>query len=500
MLTPELQEYKETIEEIAKGYGLDFFETIFEVLNWEQICEVAARGGFPVRYPHWRFGMEYDKLFKGYAYGAQRIYEMVINNNPCYAYLLASNPIVDQKTVIGHVYAHCDFFKNNLAFEKTNRRMIDDMANHAVRVRKYIDKYGVEEVEQFIDRCLSLDNLIDPHGPFIRRQPKPKDKDAPPQELPRIKAKKYMDRYINPKEFMDRQQQKIEEEKRKAARFPPEPVRDILGFLLQHASLKEWQQDVLGIIREEAYYFAPQWQTKIMNEGWATYWHSKIMTEKSATSAEIIDYARTYAGVVAMGQGQLNPYKIGVELFRYIEERWNRGCFGEEYDHCDNLTEKLNWDRQLGLGREKIFQVRMLHNDVTFIDEFLTPEFAKEQKMFTFAFNDRRERWEIASRKFEEIKQKLLYQLTNAGQPFIYAVDGNYKNRGELLLKHQHEGVDLKLDFAAATLENATAIWGRPVNIMTSVGDKWMLFSFDGSRHERVEIEDKQAREYQPHT
>ena len=128
-LPPQLREIQLQMEGLAKSYGLDFFETIFEVLDLEELCMFAAYGGFPVRYPHWRFGAEYDQLLKTHMYGLQRIYEMVINNDPCYAYLLNTNEMVDQKLVIAHVYGHCDFFKNNAWFGQTNRKMLDQMAN-----------------------------------------------------------------------------------------------------------------------------------------------------------------------------------------------------------------------------------------------------------------------------------------------------------------------------------------------------------------------------------
>ncbi len=491
MLTPELEAHRARIEHHAREYGLDFFQTFFEILDIRKISEVAAYGGFPTRYPHWRFGMEFDGLDKGHSYGMQRIYEMVINNDPCYAYLMASNPVYDQKTVIGHVYAHCDFFKNNLWFSKTNRKMMDEMANHAARIRRYIDKYSLDTVEAFLDRALSLDNLIDPHSMFIERTAREltEEEKIERRQVPRIKAKKYMERYINPKEYVEEQKRKMqEEEDRRDEHFPPEPVRDVLAFLIAHAPLKEWQQDILSIVREEAYYFAPQGMTKIMNEGWATYWHSRIMTEKAMDDSELIGYADHYAGVVATRPGQLNPYKLGVELLRDIEERWNKGRFGREYEDCDDMKEKLTWDRKLGLGREKIFEVRKLHNDVTFIDTFLTPEFVRKHKMYTFGYNPQRERWEIFSKRFEDIKQKLLQNLTNGGQPFIRVENGNHDNRGELLLGHQHEGVDLKMDYAQDVLRNLAAVWGRPVNLATVLGEKEVLLRHNGETFSAREV------------
>src|SRR5438105_13408203 len=204
--------------------------------------EVAAFGGFPVRYPHWRFGMDFDHLTKSHIYGFSKIDEMVINNNPAYAYLLEGNSLVDQKMVIAHVLGHVDFFKNNYYFSKTNRKMIDGMANHATRVRRHIERLGLEKVETFIDSCLCLENLIDPMSPFIvRRSPDPEAEDKAAaertQEVPRLRAKEYMEGFINPPEYIDLQKQRIERERDKPRRHPRDPERDVLLFLIQNAPL-----------------------------------------------------------------------------------------------------------------------------------------------------------------------------------------------------------------------------------------------------------------------
>ncbi|MCA9583308.1 MAG: SpoVR family protein, partial [Myxococcales bacterium] len=332
------------IEEIARGFGLDFFPTIFEVLSYTEMNEVASYGGFPTRYPHWRFGMEYEQMSKSAEYGLSRIYEMVINNTPSVAYLLEGNSLVDQKLVMAHVFGHVDFFKNNFAFRATDqgtdprtgepiRKWIDTMANHGAVVRRWANRVGVEEVEQFIDRCLSLENLIDPNRPFAPGKKRPKGAmedvdETVPEELRLLPVDRdYMEHYINPAEFVEAQRRRAAEEKSQTKRVPAQPDRDILGFLGEHAPLERWERDILTVIRREAYYFYPQMQTKIMNEGWATYWHSRMMTEKICDDGEIIEYADRCAGVLATSGGRLNPYKLGVELYRHIEERWNRGQF-----------------------------------------------------------------------------------------------------------------------------------------------------------------------------
>jgi stage V sporulation protein R len=483
-----LRDIQEEIEGYAKNFGLDFFPIVYEVLDYKTMNEVAAYGGFPTRYPHWRFGMDYEQLSKSYEWGLSKIYEMVINTSPAYAYLLEGNSTTDQKIVMAHVCAHVDFFKHNYFFSKTNRKMIDGMANHAARVRRHMARWGQEVVEDFIDTCLSLENLIDPMSPYIvRARASKKDEDDPEPEVGKLKAKGYMDSFINPPSYLEAQKKKKEEEaKRQKRRFPEAPVRDVMQFLIDHAPLEHWQRDVLEIVRDEAYYFAPQAMTKIMNEGWAVYWHSRILTEKALTAAEVIDYADANSGVLATAPGRLNPYKLGVELFRNIEDRWNKGQFGKEWDECDSMDLKRNWDRRTGLGRKKIFEVRKLYNDITFIDEFFTLEFCVEQKFYMFGFQERTGNWEIMSREHKKVKDQLLRMLTNRGQPVIVVEDGNFENRSELLLRHIHEGIDLDGAQARDTLRNAAKLWTRPVSLLTKVDGKGKLLRCeDGNISER---------------
>ena len=486
-----LRDIQEEIEGHARNFGLDFFPIIYEVLDYKTMNEVAAYGGFPTRYPHWRFGMDYEQLSKSYEWGLSKIYEMVINTSPAYAYLLEGNSTTDQKIVMAHVCAHVDFFKHNYFFSKTNRKMIDGMANHAARVRRHMARWGQDVVEDFIDTCLSLENLIDPMSAYIARTAAPKakteDGDEPEESVGKLKAKGYMDSFINPPSYLEAQKKKKEEElKRQKRRFPEQPVRDVMQFLIEHAPLEHWQRDVLEIVRDEAYYFAPQAMTKIMNEGWASYWHSKILTEKALTAAEVIDYADANSGVLATAPGRLNPYKLGVELFRNIEDRWNKGQFGKEWDECDSMDLKRNWDRRTGLGRQKIFEVRKLYNDITFIDEFFTLEFCVEQKFYQFGFQERTGNWEIMSREHKKVKDQLLRMLTNRGQPVIVVEDGNFENRSELLLRHVHEGTDLDGSQARDTLRNATKVWTRPVSLLTKIDGKGKLLRCeDGNISER---------------
>ena len=365
-----LLEIKNEIEEYARQYGLDFPEVIFEVCDYDTINILAAQGGFPNRYPHWRFGMDYDQLSKGHAYGVQKIYEMVINTEPCYAYLHKSNNFVDQKIVMAHVYGHADFFKNNCWFSNTDKNMMDVMANHGTKIRRYISRFGQDRVEHFIDKVLSLENLTDINVLFETQEVQRERSQL--IELAKKEEKIDFDdgqslalkSFIQSKKRQEKKSEKspdtsdMEEvkypKKLKENYFSP---RDIMRFLLENAPLEEWEADILGILRDEAYYFLPQKTTKIINEGWASYWHSTIMTQKAAKASEIVDFSDRHSSVVHMSRNQINPYKIGVELFRDIEYRWNTGKYGRDYQECKDMLLKHNWDKKTDMGRKKFLKL-----------------------------------------------------------------------------------------------------------------------------------------------
>jgi stage V sporulation protein R len=489
---------------------LDFFETIFELVDYDQVSQLAAYGGFPVRYPHWRFGMEYEQLSKSYEYGLSKIYEMVINTDPCYAYLMEGNMMMDQKLVMAHVYAHCDFFKNNINFKSTNRKMIEQMANHAARIRRYVDLYGYETVEQFIDVALSLENLIDrsdvteknhdvshsvnaykkngkrvdlrheettTKGSNKNSENEKQDDRAARQTLGSI-----FDRYsISLTSDKTQVGPKFEYKEIKLSR----PIRDVLSFLIQFAPLEDWQVDVLTIVRDEAYYFAPQGMTKTLNEGWASYWHQLMMTKHLLKDSELIDFADHNSGTLLMTHGY-NPYKVGVELFRDIEERWNKGRFGPEWEACTDMREKEKWDKRTNLGRQKIFEVRKNYDDYKFIDEFLTEDFCRKNKLFVYKLNKETNQYEVDSRDFHQVKRQILQQMTNFGQPIIRVRDADFEGRGELLLKHDHEGIDLQSNYISATMKNLYLIWKSPVILETIMDGKEQRFKFDETGYNAI--------------
>jgi stage V sporulation protein R len=214
-----------------------------------------------------------------------------------------------------------------------------------------------------------------------------------------------------------------------------------------------------------------------------SYWHSTIMTQRALRDGEVVDFADNHAATLAMQPGRINPYKVGIELFREIEDRWNKGKFGKDYDDCDDLEVKRRWDRKLGLGRQKIFEVRKIYNDVMFIDAFLDEEFCERLQLYNYGYDSRTGRYVLIDRDWRKVKRRLLFSLTNLGHPIVHVVDANHGNRGELYLRHTYEGLPLDLEKARDTLRNLHLLWRRPVHLETVEDDRARLLSFDGGEH-----------------
>lgn len=266
-LSVETKKKFNTIVEACKESGLDGFDYIYEFFHWDEISELAAYGGFPVRYPHYLFGMEFEHMQQSYTYGYSKIYEMVVNNSPCYAYLLNSNSEIDNLTVVAHAYAHNDFFKNNLWFEPTNRNMINEMAGHGTKIRRYCQKYGRDKVIRFLDLAISIQFLVNPDDVFNGCEYKEVlfEDEMSVEEPRKIKIQKnheYMEDFINPKDYIKQERKRIKQDfKKKMMKFPEKSTRDVLGFLALHSPrLRNWMRDILFMVREEALYFIPQIQ------------------------------------------------------------------------------------------------------------------------------------------------------------------------------------------------------------------------------------------------
>lgn len=462
------------ILKVCRDFGLDFYDTIVEFLTYDEISEVAAYDGFPVRYPHWKYGEQYEEMSKGYEHGMHRIYEMVVNTNPCYIYCLDSNTVVDHVTVIAHATGHNDFFKNNVHFAKTSQNMMNELANHGSRIRRYMAEWGKDEVSRFIDKCLSIENLIDPAQAWVKRQIRePVVHQKRQYQFPRrLKVEHdYMEDWIHPNDYRQSEKDRIkQEELEKSIGIFVKPEKDVFNFIKENAPLNQWQQDIIAMLHNEALYFAPQRQTKTINEGWASFVDSQIMARFGFADGEgIFDYAAHKAGVLG-GKTSMNPYKLGYLLFLWIEECWNKGKFGREYEDCDDARAKALWDKKLGLGHEKVFEVREFYDDVTMISEFFNQEFCDKYEFYQWKRYANGE-YKIVDRDANRIKQLLLRSKLNGGLPEIKLADPNYQGKRVLLLEHTWDGRILHPQMTKDTLKALSWLWKGAAAIVTKDKD-----------------------------
>ncbi|MFB6205511.1 MAG: SpoVR family protein [Haloglomus sp.] len=589
-IAAELEAPVREASNLAEKLGLEPFPVNYWIVDYDDMNELIAYGGFQTRYPHWRWGMQYDRQQKQSQFMGGKAFEIVNNDNPAHAFLQESNDLADQKAVITHVEAHSDFFANNewfglFANDPDAAAMLE---RHAETIREYMEDPEIdrEAVEAWIDHVLCLEDNVDQHRAFVPAEARGGDADdiepeVVAEQLDELELSDEVRDQVFDEEWLEAQEDDEE------VRFPAEPEKDILAFLRNHGKaydeeagkaveMTEWQRDILEILRKEAYYFAPQKMTKVMNEGWASYWESKMMTDETfAGDDEFLSYADHMASV--LGSPGLNPYKLGLQLWNYVENTTNRrevvekllrveGVTWRNFDeavdldevrdlleppawlvdvpgHLDELdpedprvdaemleraragevdVEKYPWkaltyeglaERHYSLvkpafrgflkritqselervarylfdterydtveeavadvdrtaGWDRMREIRESHNDVTFLDEFLTQEFVDDNDYFTYEYTHTTRDYRVTSTDYRDVKKKLMLRFTNFGKPTIAVEDGNYENRNELLLAHQYNGVMLDIQQARQTLERVFELWGRPVNLKTIV-------------------------------
>jgi stage V sporulation protein R len=458
----DLEAALDQIWEIARKFGLDPFPTRFEVVPATVMYEIGSYA-LPGRYSHWTFGKAYHRMKTMYDFGLSKIYEVVINTNPSYGFLLETNSPIQNKLVMAHVLGHVDFFKNNVYFSKTNRRMVDSVSNHAGRMTEYEFKYGRKTVEKFLDSVLAIEEHIDPNF-FIKRETRP----ASARMKPPHREGRYDDLW--------RLGEKDEPQAEETATQPGEqlPEKDLVYYIMRHSpSLQPWQRDVVAMIHEEMEYFIPQMQTKVMNEGWASYWHARIMRELDLSDKDHLEFAELHSGVVSPHMGQLNPYYLGYKIFEDIERRWDNPTAGE----------REKFGRAGGQGREKIFEVREMESDVSFLRNYLTEELCEELDLFVYELVEDEE-WTITEKRWERVRNQLVANMTNFGFPYLEVLDGDYNGNRELYLRHAFEGVELDSKYARKALEHVYMLWGRPVHLETVVDAERVVMHYDGEDHE----------------
>ena len=465
----QLESWIERIWDQALAFGLDPYPTHFEVVPASIMYEFGAYG-LPGRFSHWTHGRAYHQMKTMYDYGLSKIYELVINTNPCYAFLMEANSPLENKLVVAHVLAHCDFFRHNAYFQKTNRQMLETASVNAERLRRYEFDHGTAEVERFLDAVLAIEEHVDPVDLPRHRKGPEDDKQKPP--APRSTA--YDDLFALSR---DETPPRLPAPDRRSRRIPSEPQRDLLGFLLEHATdLEDWQRDVLAIVRQERLYFVPQMRTKVLNEGWASLWHSRILRELDLPSDEYTEFARLHSSVAAPSRRSLNPYYVGLKMLEMVEQRW------------ESPSEE---DRQRlgipgGQGKAKLFDVREQESDLSFMRTYLTRDVVDELDLYIYAYDNGE--WKVVDKNWENVRDQIVRSLTSYGIPYITVEDGDFKRNRELYLKHHFDGDELDQRYTEKTLRYVQQLWGRTVHVETVVDDKPVLFSYDGTRNARATL------------
>jgi stage V sporulation protein R len=449
----DLEQWDERIHAQAQAFGLSCFAQEFEVCDQEHMLGYMAYHGMPAQYPHWSFGKAYEKLKTLYSHGVSGLpYEMVINADPSLAYLMRDNSMCLQLLTIAHVYGHNDFFRNNYMFRDTRPELTLSLFKlHADRIRSYVEdpSIGLQRVEEILDAAHAL-SLQCRRNTAIRKL-------APTEQRQRAfdAAQPAKDPYQSihkPKEYKEPDLSKV----------PLEPEEDILLFIADYNPyLAEWQRDLLRIVNAQAQYFLPQIETKIMNEGWASFWHHRIMNTLALPEDLHLEFLIHHNQVIRPHNGSINPYYLGFKVWEDIERR---------------------------LGRDTMFEVRESERDVSFLRRFLTRELMDEMHMFEY----QREQNKIVVSKvaddegWEAVKQTLLRNVGMATVPMIRIVDADFRHNRVLRLQHEHDGRDLQLEHLEKTMNYLFQLWGRPVLLETRMEEAAVTFSRSDSGFERT--------------
>ena len=449
----DLEQWDTVIHARALDEGLDCFPQEFEVCDHEQMLGYMAYHGMPAHYPHWSYGKAYEKLKTMYSYGVSGLpYEMVINANPSLAYLMRGNSLCLQLLTIAHVYGHNDFFKNNFTFRDTRPELsIAHFKLRADRVRSYIEdpSIGLPKVEEVLDAAHAL-SLQCRRNTAVRKLAH-EEQQMRALQAAQPPADPYRSIHVTPSYHEP-----------DLTRVPIEPEEDILLFIAEHQPyLAEWQRDLLHMVHQESRYFMPQIETKIMNEGWASYWHHHIMSNLELPEDLHLEFLVHHNQVIRPHRGGINPYHVGFMVWHDIERRF---------------------------GRAAMFEVRETDRDVSFLRRFLTEELMRELDMFEYETNEgKRVVSRVADEEhWEAVKRTLLQNVGMGSVPVIVIADADYHHNRILYLQHQHDGRDLQLDYLKQVLAYTYRLWSRQVLLETKVQDQTVTFFYDSGGFGRL--------------
>lgn len=486
----ELESALEKIWNIALEFHLDPFPTNFEVVPPRIMNEIGSTG-LPDRFSHWTHGRAYRQLKTMYDYGLSKIYELVINSNPSIAFLLENNPPIENKFIMAHVLGHTDFFKNNRMFAATRRDMNSAAGQNAQRIQQHEKNEGVGEVEQILDAVLAIQEHIDPyllHRPSADEELRIWREEAERQK--KVIAAGSGDEFDD---ILGPKKRSQSPSKTGGGTFPPEPDKDLLGFIRNYAPyLMDWERDIVDIVRGESVYFWPQRRTKIMNEGWASYWHKRLMRvmadRNHVTAAENEVWWKLHSGVVAPNPRQLNPYYLGMKIYEYVEDYYNGNLSETEtaWLRKEDLPvyPQFTGELQDSPGLAKIRDIMIHDDDQSFIRNYFDRNVADRMALYIYEeeeMSNGDKVYTVKEKGWQEIRQSLVDSMDNCGDPYIVVLDGNYQRQQELFLEHRHDGRDLDKEYLQKTLPYIHLLWRRPVHLMTEVDGENIVYSYDGA-------------------
>ncbi|MDD1781338.1 SpoVR family protein [Enterovibrio sp. ZSDZ35] len=469
-----LDKYHNEIKRVAAHYKLDTYVNQIEIITAEQMMDAYSSVGMPINYSHWSFGKKFIETERGYKHGHMGLaYEIVINSDPCIAYLMEENTITMQALVMAHAcYGHNSFFKGNYLFQTwTDAGSIID---YLLFAKKYIseceEKYGVDEVEKLLDSCHALMN----YG--VDRYKRPQ-KISMAEEKARQKAREdYLQTQVNALwRTIPTSEKKREKE---VERFPAEPQENILYFFEKHSPLLEpWQREAIRIVRKVSQYFYPQKQTQVMNEGWATFWHYTILNhlydEGLVTDRFILEFLHSHTNVVAQPPynskfySGINPYALGFAMFQDIRRICEEPTEEDKYWFPDIAGS--DWLETLHFAMQNF-------KDESFISQFLSPKVMRDMKFFSINDDDRQNFIEVTSIHNEEgyrqIREKLSaqYNLSNH-EPNIQVWDVDLRGNRSLTLRYvPHNRIPLN-DSYQEVLKHVHRLWGFEVVLEEETSD-----------------------------
>lgn len=433
----ELEYWNESIEKIVRELGLNCYEQEFEIVNYEDMIGYESYLGMPSHYPHWSYGKTYERIKTLHRYNLSGLpYEMVINSNPCIAYLMKDNTLLLQILTIAHVYGHNDFFKNNRLFSTGTRAdyTVEMFKNHANRIREYVADPGIgyNKVERILNAAHAL-KLQTRRVPGLKRQSE------------ESKKRSLMEKIQRPNSEHPLLEPKIKESDYQIDLkiIPYEPEEDILFFISKYSRLNEWEKDIVNIVREEAEYFLPQIETKIMNEGWASFWHYNILNKLELPQGLQFEFLKSHNQVIRPHEDRINPYYLGFKIFEDLKNRYK-----------DNPM--------------KIFEARQIERDESFIRRYLTHELCSEMNLFEYVKkgND----YIISEVSDEEgwkaVRNSLAINSGMGSVPSIKVIEWVQKDN-TLILEHEYDGRELELNYANETIKHLVDLWDGKVMLTT---------------------------------